>query len=84
MKDLVPTVVTEPVSSLPVAVDGCNPRRTKRSYTHRGVYNSLLVLGGKSLLHDFLQIFRWEYSIQGFQNSLGCGNIDAFAPIARD
>ena len=54
MEDLVPTVIPEPVSSLPVPVDGCDPRCTKRAYTHRGVHNPLLVLRRERFLHDLL------------------------------
>lgn len=81
MKDLMPTIVSKPVSPLAVRIDRRDPRCAKCSYTHRCFHDSFLVLGLNGPFHDVLEVFPREYTLQCLVDPFGSRNVDTFAPV---
>jgi acyl-CoA synthetase (AMP-forming)/AMP-acid ligase II len=52
VEHLMPTIVSKPVSSLAVLIDGRDPWCTKCSDTHCGIHNAFLVLRLHRPFHD--------------------------------
>ena len=79
--NLIPPVIPKPILALALGIHSLDPGCPKRTSTVGQLDDSLLILRGEGLFNDFLDFMLGENSFQGFEDPLGLGDVDSFAPV---